>query len=429
MSNILKKYLPKKILPRLLLIFLLPLIFTQCLLVIFFYDRHWEKIIIRFSNIASNQINLIKNEYYKNGIEKAMETANKLNTEFSVVDKNDIKIEKNSFLKKKIETNIRNRIGEETFLIFEEDIINIFNKSNGNFILIKFPKKYLISETPIILFLWIISVSLLLSLIAFLFLRIQIRAIQRLAKSAEEFGEGKNLKKFKPEGAMEIRQAGATFMKMRRRINNYISQRTNFLTGISHDLGTILTRIKLGLELISNQKETIQIKNDIKTMEMFLKEYLDYSEKTKKKKFSKINILNLLYEVINSSKLLKKKTNIVCNPKIYFNTNKNYLYRIIFNLLENASKYGKKINIRVKKKLKSLSIEIEDDGPGIPDSEKSNIFKPFFKIDDSRNMNNEGSGLGLSIANELVKTLQGEIVLKDSKKTKGSIFSIILIET
>ena len=120
MSNILKKYLPKKILPRLLLIFLLPLIFTQCLLVIFFYDRHWEKIIIRFSNIASNQINLIKNEYYKNGIEKAMETANKLNTEFSVVDRNDIKIEKNSFLKKKIETNIRNRIGEETFLIFEK---------------------------------------------------------------------------------------------------------------------------------------------------------------------------------------------------------------------------------------------------------------------------------------------------------------------
>ena len=119
------------------------------------------------------------------------------------------------------------------------------------------------------------------------FSRIQIRAIQRLAKSAEEFGEGKNVKKFKPEGAMEIRQAGATFMKMRSRINNYISQRTNFLTGISHDLGTVLTRIKLGLELISNQNETTQIKNDIKTMEMFLKEYLDYSEKIKKKKIFK----------------------------------------------------------------------------------------------------------------------------------------------
>ena len=108
----------------------------------------------------------------------------------------------------------------------------------------------MLSETPIILFLWTISISLLLSLIAFLFLRIQIRAIQRLAKTAEEFGEDKNLRKFKPEGAMEIRQAGATFMKMRRRINNYISQRTNFLTGISHDLGTILTRIKLKIGII-----------------------------------------------------------------------------------------------------------------------------------------------------------------------------------
>ncbi len=428
MNKVLKKYLPKKILPRLLLIFLLPLIFTQCLLVFFFYDRHWEKIITRFSNIAINQINLIKNEYKINGIERAKEVANKLNIELLIVKEKEIIKEKNTFLKKKIETNIRDRVGNDTFLLFGENVINVFNKDKENYILIKFPKKYLLSETPIILFLWIISISLVLSLIAFLFLRIQIRAIQRLAKSAEEFGEGRNVKKFKPEGAMEIRQAGATFMKMRKRINNYISQRTNFLTGISHDLGTVLTRIKLSLELISNQHETIQIKNDIKTMEMFLKEYLDYSEKIKKKKFSKINVLKLLNEVITSSKLLEKKTRILCSSKIYFNTYKNYLYRVIFNLVENASKFGTSINIKVSKKLKSLIIEIEDDGPGIPDNDKSNVFKPFYKIDNSRNMNAGGSGLGLSIANELIKTLHGEIKLRDSKKTKGSIFSIILTE-
>ena len=428
MNKVLKKYLPKKILPRLLLIFLLPLIFTQCLLVFFFYDRHWEKIITRFSNIAINQINLIKNEYKINGIERAKEVANKLNIELLIVKEKEIIKEKNTFLKKKIETNIRDRVGNDTFLLFGENVINVFNKDKENYILIKFPKKYLLSETPIILFLWIISISLVLSLIAFLFLRIQIRAIQRLAKSAEEFGEGRNVKKFKPEGAMEIRQAGATFMKMRKRINNYISQRTNFLTGISHDLGTVLTRIKLSLELISNQHETIQIKNDIKTMEMFLKEYLDYSEKIKKKKFSKINVLKLLNEVITSSKLLEKKTRILCSSKIYFNTYKNYLYRVIFNLVENASKFGTSINIKVSKRLKSLIIEIEDDGPGIPDNDKSNVFKPFYKIDNSRNMNAGGSGLGLSIANELIKTLHGEIKLRDSKKTKGSIFSIILTE-
>ena len=288
-------------------------------------------------------------------------------------------------------------------------------------------KKYLLSETPLILFLWIISVSLVLSLIAFLFLRIQIRAIQRLAKSAEDFGAGKRIKKFKPEGAMEIRQAGNTFMKMRRRINNYVSQRTNFLTGISHDLGTILTRIKLGLELI-NEKQTKPIKKDIKTMEMLLKEYLDFSKKAKIKAVSNINIKELIEEVLVSSSTLKKRTKIVCASKIYFKTDKNSLYRIIFNLLENASKFGKNISIYATKKFKTLTIEIEDDGPGIPDKFKEKIFKPFYKIDDSRNLNKGGSGLGLSITNELIKKLKGKITLKDSLKTKGTIFSISLIE-
>ena len=130
---------------------------------------------------------------------------------------------------------------------------------------------------------------------------------------------------------------------------------------------------------------------------------------------------------LQTSKSLEKKTSIFCNSKINFNTNKNYLYRVIFNLVENASKFGKSINIKVKKKLKLLTIEIEDDGPGIPDYDKNNIFKPFYKIDSSRNINKGGSGLGLSIANELIKKLHGEIKLRDSK-TKGSIFSIILTE-
>ena len=426
MNKVIKKYLPRKILPRLLLIFLLPLIFTQCLLVFFFYDRHWEKIITRFSNIASNQINLIIFEFNANGVEKAKETAVKLNIEFSLIDRIPKK-EENTFLKRKIENNIKNRLGNNFFLIFEKDFINVFRDLKENKMKIKFPKKYLLSETPLILFLWIISVSLLLSLIAFLFLRIQIRAIQRLAKSAEDFGAGKKIKKFKPEGAMEIRQAGNTFMKMRRRINNYISQRTNFLTGISHDLGTILTRIKLGLELI-NEKQTKPIKKDIKTMEMLLKEYLDFSKKAKIKAVSNINIKELIEEVLVSSSTLKKRTKIVCASKIFFKTDKNSLYRIIFNLLENASKFGKNISISATKKFKTLTIEIEDDGPGIPDKFKEKIFKPFYKIDDSRNLNKGGSGLGLSITNELIKKLKGKITLKDSLKTKGTIFSINLIE-
>ena len=141
------------------------------------------------------------------------------------------------------------------FLTFEKIILIYLRITmlNGYF-LIKFPKKYLLSETPLILLLWMISSSLILSLIAFLFLRIQIRAIERLAKSAKEFGEGKKIKKFKPEGAIEIRQAGNSFIRMKKKINEYITQRTSFLAGISHDLGTILTRIKLRLELMDNDE-------------------------------------------------------------------------------------------------------------------------------------------------------------------------------
>ena len=134
----------------------------------------------------------------------------------------------------------------------------------------------------------------------------------------------------------------------------------------------------------------------------------------------------MIYEVINTSSSLKKKTNIICNKKIVFKTDRNYLFRIIFNICENASKYGKKIIIKAKKNSNSLRINIEDDGPGIPDNFKKKVFKPFFKIDNSRNLNQGGSGLGLSIAYELIKKLKGRIYISDSKNLNGSNFTLDL---
>ena len=426
MNKFLKRYTPKKIFPRLLLIFLLPLILTQSLLIFLFYDRHWEKIITRFSNIASNQIDFLITEEKSNGYLVAQNSAKKLNLKFLKVNNYEDKIKGIFFFEKKIERKIKNRLGEDFFLSVKENEIHVLKKEANYFYIIKFPKKYLLSETPLILFLWMVFSSLILTIIAFLFLRIQIRAIQRLANSAKEFGDGKKINKFKPEGAMEIRQAGNSFIQMKRRINNYITQRTSFLAGISHDLGTILTRIKLRVELMDKEKEKQQIKSDLKTMEMVLKEYLDYSEKINVKRISSVNILNLITEVTNSSNDLKKKTKIYCNKNIFFKTDKNYLFRIIFNLCENASKYGDSILIKVNKKSNSLLINIEDDGPGIPNKFRKKVFKPFFKIDDSRNLNEGGSGLGLSIANELIKKLKGKIYIKDTPKKKGSIFTISL---
>ena len=423
MNKKIKNFLPKKLLARLLLIFLVPLILTQSLVVFFFYDRHWEKIINRFSNIASNQVGLLINEYKFYGIDEAKKKARILSLRIgkTIETKNNLS---KSFFEKKIQNNLENRIDRNLKVFFDKDSIELNFDFNNERLFIVFPRKYLLSETPTILFLWMIFSSLVLSLIAFLFLRIQVRAIHRLANSAEEFGKGRFVKRFKPEGATEIRMAGNAFMKMRRRIRNYISERTNFLAGISHDLGTIITRIKLQLEIMRKSEAIDSIKNDIDTMQIFLKEYLDYSEKIKITKISRVNIYKLLNEILNSDPKLYKRVNLKCRKTINIKINKNNLFRIIFNLIENASKYGKKILVEVKRIDNNLMISVEDDGPGVPDKFKKKIFRPFFKIDKSRNLNEQGSGLGLSIANELVKKLNGNIIITASKKLKGSCFTI-----
>ena len=168
---------------------------------------------------------------------------------------------------------------------------------------------------------------------------------------------------------------------------------------------------------MDNDEHIKSIKNDLKTMQMVLREYLDYSEKINISRFSSVNIYELISDVINSSTILTKKSQISCNKKIFYRTDRNCLYRIIFNICENGAKFANNIKIKATKNSKFLRIEIEDDGPGIRDSFKK-VFKPFFKVDHSRNLNQGGSGLGLSIANELVKKLNGKIYIKDSKKRR-----------
>ena len=426
-KKVIKDLLPRRLLPRLLLIFLVPLIIIQCSVIFFFYDRHWEKIINRFSNIAGNNINLLVDFYMKNSLEDTMNIAQTLNIKVSLSKSTNEDLRAKSRLENKIFQNIKNRVDENIKINFQENFVSFLLPLKNNYLKIDFPKKYLLSETPTIYILWIIFTSLVLSLIAFLFLRIQIRAIFRLAQSAENFGKGNKTKNFKPEGAMEIRAAGNAFIKMRKRINNYIEQKTSFLTGISHDLGTIITRIKLRLELLDNTKDTHQIKKDVETMQLFLKEYLEYSKKKKKSRFETVNILNLIGEVIQSSKKKNKEIQIKCSKNLQINTDKNSLFRIIFNLFENASRFGSKIDIYVKKKKQNIVINIEDNGPGIDEKFIKQIFKPFYKIDNSRNLNKSGSGLGLSIAKDLAKNINAKITCTNSKNLSGCLFSIHLL--
>ena len=425
-----KKILPKKILARLLIIFFVPLIFIQIFAVFLFYDRHWEKITTRFANIASNQINLIVNEYSKKNFDNANEIAKNLNLNVTVIDQNEVfnTQKKYNLVEKNILNTFESRINWNFEIKFAQNFIEFYVYLPNEKLKIILPKKYLVSETPLILFMWIISSSVFLSLLAFLFLRIQVRAITRLAKFSEKFSFDNDIKGFKPSGAVEIRMAGNAFIRMKKRIKNQIKTRTDFLAGISHDLGTLITRIKLQLELASNLRDIKSVKQDVNSMQLLLKEYLEYSKNINTSDKLKTIYLSLfLKNLVNSSKPIfkKKKVTVSCDHSINIKIRENDLFRVCSNILNNACKFGEKINIFVVKVGNKIFINIEDDGPGIPEKNRKEIFKPFFKLDSSRNLNCIGSGLGLSIAKEIMTKINGKITVTTSNMG-GALFKVQL---
>ena len=424
-----KKILPKSLLPRLLIIFFVPLISIQCLAIFLFYDRHWEKITTRFANIASNQVNLIIDDFEKNNSinEKMLGT---LNIKFKIEKNKRLKesVRPDGFIQENIFNTMQNRIKFQHNILFhdKEVIVDIFRKREN--IQLIFPKKYLVSETPIILFLWIITSSIFLSLIAFLFMRIQVRAISRLARFSDDSGFGEKSRKFKPEGAIEIRMAGNALMKMKKRMQSHIKNQTSFLAGISHDLGTIITRIKLQLELVTKVSEIKDIKDDVISMQTLLNEYLEYSKNIDtSEKVKSLSLRTFLNNLIIDSRKYFRDVNITleCDANIKILYSENNLSRIFSNILNNACKFGNNVIVTVQMEKKRFNVNFDDDGPGIPDKMKNKIFTPFFKIDSSRNLNHIGSGLGLSISKQIVSKMGGRINVQNSK-LGGSSFSVIL---
>ena len=424
-----KKILPKSLLPRLLIIFFVPLISIQCLAIFLFYDRHWEKITTRFANIASNQVNLIIDDFEKNNSvnEKMLGT---LNIKFKIEKNKRLKesVRPDGFIQENIFNTMQNRIKFQHNILFrdKEVIVDIFLKREN--IRLVFPKKYLVSETPIILFLWIITSSIFLSLIAFLFMRIQVRAISRLARFSDDSGFGEKSRKFKPEGAIEIRMAGNALMKMKKRMQSHIKNQTSFLAGISHDLGTIITRIKLQLELVTKVSEIKDIKDDVISMQTLLNEYLEYSKNIDtSEKVKSLSLRTFLNNLIIDSRKYFRDVNITleCDANIKILYSENNLSRIFSNILNNACKFGNNVIVTVQMEKKRFNVNFDDDGPGIPDKMKNKIFTPFFKIDSSRNLNHIGSGLGLSISKQIVSKMGGRISVQNSK-LGGSSFSVIL---
>lgn len=279
------------------------------------------------------------------------------------------------------------------------------------------PRKRLFSSTTYVFVLWMVGSSMVLFSVAALFLNVQVRAVRRLARAADSFGKGRDVPNFKPEGATEVRQAAHAFASMRRRIQRQIDQRTEMLAGVSHDLRTPLTRMRLQVEMLDGAApdDVADIKSDIDEMQRMLDGYLAFARGEGDESPEQIDLGKLLDEVHRNFQ--RNGTNItlslsdVSEPVI---VKPVALQRCLNNLISNADRYGERVAISVQRSGSYMEIDIDDDGPGVNDDDRVNVFKAFFRLDQSRNSETGGVGLGLTIARDIARSLGGDVILGDS---------------
>jgi two-component system osmolarity sensor histidine kinase EnvZ len=294
-----------------------------------------------------------------------------------------------------------------------KELIDIRIKYEDGYFKFLVPKDRVSSSSARIFALWITVPAIIMVMISLIFLKNQTRPITNLARAAERFGKGEELEEFRPSGAMEIRQAGHEFEMMRKRILRHLNQRNEMLSGISHDLRTPLTRMKLQIAFIEDKDLANKLAEDINEMEKMLNEYLQFTSSSYIEKNEMFNLSELIDQVVN--KYNNKNIENDLTPRVYINGRKNLINRCLNNIIDNALKYGGKVKIKLHKKNTNLFITIDDDGPGIPNKEHENVFKPFYKIDKGRAESKSSVGLGLSIASDIVRSHGGNIMLGKSK--------------
>jgi two-component system osmolarity sensor histidine kinase EnvZ len=269
------------------------------------------------------------------------------------------------------------------------------------------------SNTQIFIF-WMLGTSLVLIIIAVLFLRGQIKPIQALARAAESFGKGQRLENFLPRGADEVRRAGLAFILMRERIERQIEQRTAMLSGVSHDLRTVLTRFKLQLALVGDSPDLAGMSEDVEDMQSMLEGYMAFARGEAEEDVGKVTLSDLLDRLEADFMLHGKEFSYTIEGENTVAVRPNAFSRLVTNLASNARRYAHTLRIEAKHGAKWLTLVFDDDGPGIPAASRDDVFKPFFRLDEARNLDNSGTGLGLAIARDIARSHGGNVTLGDS---------------
>ena len=423
LSDFLKKILPKRLFYRALLIVAVPVLVLQLIITFVFFDSLWIKTNKGMTRALINEISTFvkvydNEELIKDELKNTFSLFLDLNIELVNNQTFDYQYNERWFspidrtLRRELKSNFN--LGEFWFNTTNyKELIDIRIKYEDGYFKFLVPKDRVSSSSARIFALWITVPAIIMVMISLIFLKNQTRPITNLARAAERFGKGEELEEFRPSGAMEIRQAGHEFEMMRKRILRHLNQRNEMLSGISHDLRTPLTRMKLQIAFIEDKDLANKLAEDINEMEKMLNEYLQFTSSSYIEKNEMFNLSELIDQVVN--KYNNKNIENDLTPRVYINGRKNLINRCLNNIIDNALKYGGKVKIKLHKKNTNLFITIDDDGPGIPNKEHENVFKPFYKIDKGRADSKSSVGLGLSIASDIIRSHGGSITLNKSK--------------
>ena len=420
LNKFIKNILPKRLFYRALLIVAAPIIILQLTISVVFFDSLWIKTNKGMTKALVNEI-----KFFINAYENEQHDKDSLTKLFS--ENHDVKV---IYVPEKLlpegdqerwfspmDRTLRRELKSKMFNYWFDttkfkDSIDLKIKYLNGYFQFLVPKERVISSSARMFALWITLPAFLLISISLIFLKNQTRPITNLAKASARFGRGEEINEFRPSGAQEIRQAGYEFDRMRKRIIRHLNQRSEMLSGISHDLRTPLTRIKLQLAFIKDQNISKKLSDDVLEMEKMLNEYLQFASSSFSEKTEKFNISNLIESIVK--KYENEKITSQFSKDIYMTGRKNLITRCMSNLIDNATKYANKIDLHMMKSKDNIYITIDDDGPGISKNEHENVFKPFYKMNKSRGDSKSSVGLGLSIASDIVRSHGGNITLDKS---------------
>ncbi len=428
--SLLRRLTPKGLFWRSLLILLLPMVLLQGVVAYVFFERHWDTVSRRLALGVTGDIIYVMRTVQKYPKDEfsdwTLRGAGREMQLRAVFEEGAALPEQppepsNS----KMERSLRHALSERLIIPFHIDTqrpdrnISIRIQLQEGVLDILTPRKRMFSTTVYIFVLWMVGAAVVVTAIAIFFLRNQIQPIRRLARAAEAFGKGRTEVEFKPAGASEIRQAGAAFLDMRGRIARHIDQRTEMLAGVSHDLRTPLTRIKLQLTMLREtapqaQAEISDLESDIADMERMIDEYLAFSRGQGAEAPEPVDLSALIGEVAEAARRNGGSVALEANAALTLPLRPNALKRCLTNLVENAVRHGSHVDIAARRSGESVEVIVEDDGPGIPRESREDVFKPFFRLDDSRNPNYAGAGLGLAIARDVARGHGGDILLDES---------------